>query len=105
MIEIKFEIPNEFEETYKKLLKLMVLYGLDLMKDCENGCKQNNRKLIECKNIFFSACAAYNNGNIKVANVLHNFVLSQLNLLYGGNIPNKLLEYEVASESDIDKLF
>ena len=105
MIQIVFNIPEEFEETYKKLLNLMVLYGLDLLKGCENGCKDTNRRLIECKNIFFSACAAYNNGNIKVATTLHNFVSAQLKLLYGKSIPSKILEYEMATEKDINDMF
>ena len=105
MIQIVFQIPDEFDETYKKLLNLMGLYGLDLLKGCENGCKDSNRKLIECKNIFFSAVAAYNNGNIKVAETLHNFVSAQLKLLYGGTIPSKVLEYEMATEKDINDMF
>lgn len=105
MITITFNIPEEVEPTYDKLLELMVMYGLDLLKGCENGCKDNNRKLIECKNIFFSACAAYNSGNVKVATTLFNFVTAQINSMYGETLPTRILEYDMATEKDINDMF
>lgn len=101
---IQFVIPSEYVETYKKLLNLMVYYGIDLMKDCQAGCDSKHRKLIECWNVFQSACAAYDLEYGQEANVLYTFVTEQLNLLYGEIIPSRVKSYRTATVEEIDEL-
>lgn len=101
---IQFVIPSEYVETYKKLLNLMVYYGIDLMKDCQAGCDSKHRKLIECWNIFQSACAAHDLEYSRQATVLYEFVTEQINLLYGGNLPSHVKGFRTATKEEIDDI-
>lgn len=101
---IQFIIPSEYVETYKKLLNLMVYYGIDLMKDCQAGCDSKHRKLIECWNVFQSACAAHALEYGRESTVLYSFVTEQLNLLYGEAIPSHVRSYRTATEDELDEL-
>ena len=100
---IQFVIPTEFSETYYKLCNLMANYGLDLLKDCKIGCDSKHIKLIECWNVFQSACAAYNTEQLRVADLLHTFVTEQLNLLYGEILPSQV-DFRGATDEEIDNI-
>lgn len=53
-------IPEEYVPIYNRLLKHLVDFGIDLVNDCEAGCNANNKKILDCWNMFQSAIAAYN---------------------------------------------
>lgn len=101
---VQFIIPDIYVNAYHRLLNLMVSYGLDLLKDCKAGCNAKNRKLIECWNIFQSACAAYNIEQPRASEVLFNFVVEQINILYGETIPSEVVEIRSATDEEIDDI-
>lgn len=103
---IQFIIPDEWSDLYNKLLNLMVDNALDVVKDCSKGCDNKNIKLIECWNLFQSACCANSLNLTDKANFLYNFVVEQINLTYGSNIPDRKGEenFEYATDEDIDAI-
>jgi hypothetical protein len=79
---IYLEIPISYACTYHKLLTYMADYGIDAIKECDSACKGSNKSIIKCWNMFQAAIAAYEIGKKKEANLLINYVDSQLDLIY-----------------------
>lgn len=85
---IEFIIPEAYEDTYKKLLHLMVEYGLAAAKDCNAVNRTRNMKIIDCWNIFQSACAAFAiDEESREAEFLYNYVTAEIDNLYKDELP------------------
>lgn len=73
-----FDVPSKYNCVYKKLLIKLSDLGVDMIKDCTSTCKGINRQVINCWNMFQSACAAYTLGYWKQADLLINYINSSL---------------------------
>lgn len=72
------DVPSKYNCIYKKLLIKLSDLGVDMIKDCTSTCKGINRQVINCWNMFQSACAAYTLGYWKQADLLINYINSSL---------------------------
>ena len=72
------DVPSKYNCVYKKLLIKLSDLGVDMIKDCTSTCKGINRQVINCWNMFQSACAAYTLGCWKQADLLINYINSSL---------------------------
>lgn len=72
------DVPSKYNCVYKKLLIKLSDLGVDMIKDCTSTCKGINRQVINCWNMFQSACAAYSLGYWKQADLLINYINSSL---------------------------
>lgn len=72
------DVPSKYNCVYKKLLIKLNDLGVDMIKDCTSTCKGINRQVINCWNMFQSACAAYTLGYWKQADLLINYINSSL---------------------------
>lgn len=72
------DVPSKYNCVYKKLLIKLSDLGVDMIKDCTSTCKGINRQVINCWNMFQSACAAYTLGYWKQADLLINYINSSL---------------------------
>lgn len=75
---IYLDVPSKYNCVYKKLLIKLSDLGIDMIKDCTSTCKGINRQVINCWNMFQSACAAYTLGYWKQADLLINYINSSL---------------------------
>lgn len=75
-------IPAEYICTYHKILVLLADYGLDMLNDCQAGCTNQNKSIINCFNMFNAAIAARKLGLTKQAETIIKYVNGQLNLIY-----------------------
>lgn len=73
------DIPNKYGCVYTKLLIKLSDLGIDIIKDCTSTCKGINRQVINCWNMFQGACAAYQLGEIKKADMLVDYINKQFN--------------------------
>lgn len=71
-------VPAIYKKVYEQLLIKMADYGVDILNDCSSTCKGGNRTLLSCWNMFQSACAAYNTGEVKKSALLINYIIKQL---------------------------
>lgn len=53
------DVPSKYNCVYKKLLIKLSDLGVDMIKDCTSTCKGINRQVINCWNMFQSACFQY----------------------------------------------
>lgn len=83
---IYMTIPAEYVCIYHKILILMAEYGLDMLNDCQAGCTNQNKSIINCFNMFNAAVAARKLGQDKVAETIIKYVNSQLKLIYNNDI-------------------
>jgi hypothetical protein len=72
------DVPSKYNCVYKKLLIKLSDLGVDMIEDCTSTCKGINRQVINCWNMFQSACAAYTLGYWKQADLLINYINSSL---------------------------
>lgn len=77
-------IPSEYVCTYHKLLVLMSDFGLEMLEDCNAGCKGRSKNIVNCWNMFQTACAAYQLGNVKQSKVIVDYIKETINSIYGG---------------------
>lgn len=73
-------VPEKYKCVYDKLLIKMSDLGIDMIKDCGATCRGINRHVINCWNMFNSACAAYSIGEEKKADLMINYINAQLRL-------------------------
>lgn len=73
-------VPSKYNCVYEKLLVKLSDLGIDIVKDCGATCRGINRHVINCWNMFQSACAAYSLNEVKKADLLINYVNEQLKL-------------------------
>lgn len=79
---IYMTIPAEYVCTYHKILILLSEYGVDMLNDCQAGCSNQNKSIINCFNMFNAAVAARKLGQDKVAETIIKYVNAQLNLIH-----------------------
>ena len=72
------DVPSKYNCVYKRLLIKLSDLGVDMIKDCTSTCKGINRQVINCWNMFQSACAAYTLGYWKQADLLVNYINTSL---------------------------
>lgn len=77
-------IPSSYVCTYHKLLVMLSDLGMDMLNDCNATCKGNNKNIITCWNMFQTACAAYQIGNTKEAEVIIKYINAQIKQIYNG---------------------
>lgn len=83
---IYMTIPAEYVCIYHKILILMSEYGIDMLNDCQAGCTNQNKSIINYFNMFNAAIAARKLGQDKVAETIIKYVNSQLKLIYNNDI-------------------
>ena len=77
-------IPAEYICIYHKLLVLISDFGKDIIEDCDAGCKSTSRNIINCWNMFQSACACHTLGKDKQAELFIKYITAQLDIYYKG---------------------
>lgn len=82
-------IPNEYYCIYTKLLQSLSNLGIDMIKDCKNSCKGNRTNIINCWNMFQTACVAYKLGEVKKADLIIKYINAQMKF----NCPNIIRKY------------
>lgn len=75
-------IPANYVCTYHKLLVLLSDLGINMLNDCNAICKGNNKNIITCWNMFQTACAAYQIGKTREAEVIITYINKQITLMY-----------------------
>lgn len=90
--EIYLKIPTQYYSVYKTLLIKLSDLGEDLLKECSCDSNTKTKYIINCWNMFQTACAAYYLNETKKAELLINYIIKQL----------KVVEIEQPSEPDPD---
>ncbi|WP_288060003.1 hypothetical protein [Thomasclavelia cocleata] len=81
-------IPADYVCLYNKLLVMLSDFGLELIKDCQSSCKAKNKNIIDCWNMFQSACACYalsvggNESYRKKADLYIKYIEAQIDNIY-----------------------
>lgn len=88
-------IPAEYVCIYHKLLVLFADYGVQMLDNCNASCKDANKSLINCFNMFNSAIAAKKLGNDKLATLLIKYIEEKLNVIYDNDAPCPDIIYPV----------
>ena len=83
-------IPEEYMCVYNELLGLLSNLGIDMIKDCAASCKGNSKNIINCWNMFQTACAAYSIKEVKKADLIIKYIMSTLKL----SCPNFIRVYD-----------
>lgn len=78
-------IPKPYVCIYHKLITALADYGENIITDCKCLCDTHNKELINCWNLFQSAIACYNIGEIAKADFFINYISKQLTLIYKGD--------------------
>lgn len=79
---IYMTIPADYVCTYHKILILLSEYGVDMLNDCQAGCSNQNKSIINCFNMFNAAVAARKLGQDKTAETIMKYVNGQLNIIH-----------------------
>ena len=82
---IYMTIPADYVFTYHKILILLSEYGVDMLNDCQAGCSNQNKSIINCFNMFNAAVAARKLGQDKTAETIMKYVNGQLNIIHKYN--------------------
>ena len=82
---IYMTIPADYVCTYHKILILLSEYGVDMLNDCQAGCSNQNKSIINCFNMFNAAVAARKLGQDKTAETIMKYVNGQLNIINNYN--------------------
>ena len=90
--EIYLKIPMQYYSVYKTLLVKLSDLGEDLLKECSCDSNTKAKYIINCWNMFQTACAAYYLNETKKADLLINYITKQL----------KVVETEDPSEPNPD---
>ena len=77
-------IPAKYICTYHRILIMLADYGVEMLNDCGASCKDGNRQVVNCFNMFNAAVAAYKLGQEKLADTLIKYVDSKIRLIYKG---------------------
>ena len=96
---VNIRVPLEQLELYYSILAALSDYGEDMLKDCKASCTDKDSSIIECFNMFSGACAKYETGDIKGANVIFNYVKSTLELKYKNIIIPSKISFPVKEEN------
>lgn len=71
-------IPADYVCVYHDIMQLLADYGIDMLKDCKASCTSRNSNVIECFNLFNAAVAARKLGNVKLADLLINYIKAKI---------------------------
>lgn len=87
MTEIQAEyvyltIPAKWVCVYHKLLMYMADYGKTIIDDCSAICKNANKSILSCWNLFQSALACHTLGKDKEADLFIKYIEKQLEAIY-----------------------
>lgn len=77
---IYLKIPESYKGVYDALVNLMDDYGTQLLNDCSISCKNQSKDLINCWNMFQTACCSFTNDNYKKSDLLINYINTKLKL-------------------------
>lgn len=78
---IYLTIPTEYVVVYKKLMECLLESGINVLKECDCNCKNNRTKILfDCWCAFQSAIAAKKLGQEKIATVIINYILAQIDI-------------------------
>ena len=92
---IYMTIPVDYVCTYHKILILLSEYGVDMLNDCQAGCSNQNKSIINCFNMFNAAVAARKLGQDKTAETIMKYVNGQLNIIHNYNDINTKIVFPV----------
>ena len=92
---IYMTIPADYICTYHKILILLSEYGVDMLNDCQAGCSNQNKSIINCFNMFNAAVAARKLGQDKTAETIMKYVNGQLNIIHNYNDINTKIVFPV----------
>ena len=81
---IYLTIPAEYVCVYHRIMAMLADYGEEMLKDCKATCTDRNSGVIECFNMFNSACAARLLGQDKKAQLIINYIKAKINQIYKG---------------------
>lgn len=98
---VYIRIPADYVCLYHKLCILFADFGKEMLDDCVSTCKDRNKHLMNCFNMFNAAVAARNVGNDKLAETLIKYVEGQLGIQYNGNVPCPDIVYPVDEKGKI----
>lgn len=79
MENILLEVPFEYRTIYSYLLNDMNKLGTDLIYECDSICKSKNKNILNCWNMFQTACCAYELKEFKKANLIIDYIKKTLN--------------------------
>uniref|UniRef100_A0AAU8MGZ3 Uncharacterized protein n=1 Tax=Geladintestivirus 5 TaxID=3233137 RepID=A0AAU8MGZ3_9CAUD len=77
-------IPKNWNNTYYKLLYLLADEGKNIIDDCNYTCSNQGNNVFTCWNLFQSAIAANEIGEIKKATLFINYINKQLDYYIKG---------------------
>ena len=80
------KIPLDYVCVYNKLAYCLYYYGIDIIKDCQASCKQTNKTIIECWNLFQLAVNCFEKGEIDKANYFIDYIKNNIDRIYNSNI-------------------
>lgn len=82
--QVFLTIPSRYLDVYYKLLMLVADMGKDIVDDCNSICKNNNKTIISCWNLFQSALALNTLNDIKQSEFFIHYIRTQLDEIYKG---------------------
>nr|DAS84092.1 MAG TPA: hypothetical protein [Crassvirales sp.] len=94
-------IPAKYICTYHRILIMLADYGVEMLNDCGASCKDGNRQVINCFNMFNAAVAAYKLGQTKVADTIIKYVNSKIKQIYRGEDNSPSIVYPVDEKGHI----
>lgn len=74
------KVPCKYKCIYNQLLIKLSELGVDILNDCNAVCGGKNKYIITCWNMFQAACASYELGEEKKADLLMNYIKAQLKI-------------------------
>lgn len=86
--QVFLTIPSRYIDVYYKLLMLVADMGKDIVDDCNSICKNNNKTIISCWNLFQSALALHALNDIKQSEFFIHYIRTQLDKIYKGTDKN-----------------
>ena len=92
---IYMTIPADYVCTYHKILILLSEYGVDMLNDCQAGCSNQNKSIINCFNMFNAAVAARKLGQTKTAETIMKYINGQLNIIHNNDDINTKIVFPV----------
>lgn len=78
-------IPADYACVYARLLVMLSDLGYEMLQDCAAGCKDSNKNIISCWNMFQAACAAHSLNKTKEADTLIKYIKAQISNIYKGS--------------------
>lgn len=94
------KIPLDYICVYNKLAYYLYYYGIDIIKDCQASCKQTNKTIIECWNLFQLAVNCFEKGEIDKANYFIDYIKNNIDRIYNSNV---ITDYKGANNYFIDE--